>query len=440
MQQILHRTPPLLASVKLDEVIEQLSSTKYKLQLSLPIVDEEGKLLGAISRHQLLEMLAKRYWRELYSRQPVTVVMNNRPLTVSVHDSLDQISDYLLKNMRLPLTEDFMVVDGEYYVGTGQIMDVLRVMQNRQIRQNAEIRKAYVQLRQSQAQLIQSEKMAALGQLVAGVAHEINTPLGYIKNNVEMSRDIFAQIREALVAYQALHNALINGQADEPVIQTLIQELTEFAQELGTEELEDLATLFDDTLFGINQISELVMSLKNFSRLDRAATENVDLHENIESTLTIARNMLKKGIQVEKHYADNLPRIRCAPSQINQVLLNIITNACQAIEHDQGRIQIKTYLHQNDACISIQDNGKGMDAATQARIFDPFFTTKPVGEGTGLGLAISCQIIEQHGGRIRLASKPGVGTRFEIRLPINVKEAATTVAATQDRQLEENNP
>jgi len=177
----------------------------------------------------------------------------------------------------------------------------------------------------------------------------------------------------------------------------------------------DLDGLFNDTFYGVEQISELVTGLKDFSRLDQAVTDHVSINDCIENALLIARNTLKYKVEVLKRL-DDVPLIRCTASQINQVLLNLFTNAAQAIK-TQGYLLIKTWADTDNVYISVQDTGSGITPENLAKIFDPFFTTKPVGQGTGLGLSISFKIIQQHGGSIRVASEVGKGTRFVIALP-----------------------
>jgi two-component system NtrC family sensor kinase len=183
------------------------------------------------------------------------------------------------------------------------------------------------------------------------------------------------------------------------------------------EMLDAMHGLMEDSLYGIGQISELVMNLKNFSRMDAAASDAVSLNDCIESALNIGRNVLKNNnVEVVKELGD-LPRITCAPSQLNQVFLNLFTNAAQAMT-GSGCLGIKSWHEDGAVMVAVQDNGKGIPPENLARIFDPFFTTKPVGEGTGLGLAITHQIIQQHGGEIRVESEVGVGTCFYIKLPV----------------------
>jgi signal transduction histidine kinase len=256
--------------------------------------------------------------------------------------------------------------------------------------------KALDDLKMQQGQLIQSEKMASLGQMVAGVAHEINTPLGYASSNVEI-------IRESLQG---------------------------MGQEVDAESLEEFDVLLADVEYGLNQISELVMSLKDFSRVDRSQSQLFDLNAGIDTALKICNNQLKDGINIERNFAE-LPEISCAPSQLNQVFLNLINNAAQAMD-GRGLIQITTRQVDAYVEVAIRDNGSGMDEDTRAHIFEPFFTTKAVGKGTGLGLSIVFRIIEDHGGTIQVESELGKGTEFVVRLPIKKIGKAADVSPAND--------
>ncbi|WP_373082484.1 ATP-binding protein [Zhongshania sp.] len=256
--------------------------------------------------------------------------------------------------------------------------------------------KALDDLKMQQGQLIQSEKMASLGQMVAGVAHEINTPLGYASSNVEI-------IRESMQG---------------------------MGQEVDAESLEEFDVLLADVEYGLNQISELVMSLKDFSRVDRSQSQLFDLNAGIDTALKICNNQLKDGITIERNFA-KLPEISCAPSQLNQVFLNLINNAAQAMD-GRGLIQITTRQVDDNVEVAIRDNGSGMDEDTRAHIFEPFFTTKAVGKGTGLGLSIVFRIIEDHGGTIEVESELGTGTEFVVRLPIKKVGKAADVSPAND--------
>jgi len=280
-----------------------------------------------------------------------------------------------------------------------------------------ELRKALEELRLQQAQLIQSEKMAALGQMVAGVAHEINTPLGYARGNIETVRESLPLVREFCDA-QASGDAVRQQEA-----------LRRWPPE---ECLAEIAQLLGDAEYGMGQISELVLGLKDFSRLDRSLTELFDINEAIDTALKICHSQIKGRVTVNKDYGA-LPRIPCAPSQLNQVFLNLLTNAAQAID-GEGSISIATRAGDEEVEIEIRDSGCGMDEQTQAHIFEPFFTTKPVGHGTGLGLSIVFRIIEDHRGRITVESTPGEGAVFRLVLPRQAAAAAAAVSTPDPRE------
>ncbi|QIZ69800.1 PAS domain S-box protein [Oxynema aestuarii] len=282
------------------------------------------------------------------------------------------------------------------------------------------------QLQRAQSQLVQSEKMSGLGQLVAGVAHEINNPVNFIYGNLTHTREYTEDLLELIGLYQQCY--------PDPV-----EEICELTDRVDLEFLiEDLPKAIDSMQVGAQRIREIVASLRNFSRLDEAEVKRVEVHGGIESTLTILHNRLKPkgdrpGIEVITNYGD-LPEIECYPGQLNQVFMNIIANAIDALEErDRYRNpeQLKTDPSQITICteylpseqsvkITIADNGPGIPEAIQPRILDPFFTTKSIGKGTGLGMSISYQIVtERHGGTLQFMSKIGQGTTFVMTLPIS---------------------
>jgi two-component system NtrC family sensor kinase len=273
------------------------------------------------------------------------------------------------------------------------------------------------ELRSSQAQLVQSEKMASLGQMVAGVAHEINTPLGYARSNAEIVRNALGEIRELCTVQDRALSLLTSADAAEEEIAAALGEAEARRQDVNaTELMADLEGLLADTDHGLVQIADLVSSLKDFSRVDRSRTDLFDVNAGIESALKIANNQLKNRIEVVRQFGA-LPQIECSPSQLNQVFLNLFTNAAQAIDGD-GRIYIHTVAEAGGVAIRVMDTGCGMSEEVRQHIFEPFFTTKPVGKGTGLGLSIVFRIIEEHGGRIAVKSAPGKGSEFIIQLPL----------------------
>jgi signal transduction histidine kinase len=291
-------------------------------------------------------------------------------------------------------------------------------LERRVAERTAELSRALEQLKESELQLIQSEKMSSLGQMVAGVAHEINTPLAYVKNGVGAIAEKLSELARASAACERLC-ALLRDPRRDPAELSRAFGLAERAlgalRERGT--LEELQQLARDGLHGIERIAAMVVNLRNFARLDRAQVSRFDLNEGVEATLLLAGHELKRHTVVKRLGA--IPPITCSPSQINQVLLNLVNNAAQAIETAPGVITITTRREGDDhVAVEVEDNGRGIAPEHLSRIFDPFFTTKEVGQGTGLGLAIAYKIVEQHGGRIGVESTPGVGTKFTMVLPL----------------------
>ncbi|HET8730149.1 MAG TPA: ATP-binding protein [Moraxellaceae bacterium] len=424
--------PPFAPTDTVDAIVDRMQEPQYQQVLSAPIVDGDHAV-GVISRYQLNVVLTKRFGRELYGKRPVADFMIRDFLSVEVDTPLAEASQYITTHMRQPVSEDFVITQQGRYLGVGAVLPLLGAMEQQAVAQSQALTRAYRELKSSQAALIQSEKMASLGQMVAGVAHEINTPLGYVRNNVEMFREFGGQLGALLQQYRQLTQSLTAPDSPPEAVADALAAILQFEDVVDAEALlHDQDTLVGDTLYGIEQISDLVSGLKNFSRLDQAPTDNVSLNDCVDSALLIAKNTLKNRIDVIRQL-DDIPRVSCAPSQINQVLLNLLTNAAQAID-GPGKILVRTWAEADQVFVSVQDSGKGMPPEVLQKIFDPFFTTKPVGEGTGLGLSISYKIIQQHGGRIHVASQVGRGTRFVIGLP---RQGATaTVAPAKDRLAE----
>lgn len=278
---------------------------------------------------------------------------------------------------------------------------------------------AMEELKESQVQLVQSEKMASIGQMVAGVTHEINTPLAYVKSGLEIAKTRIHNISELIEESLLLHTMLQSGQIEEEALGNQLQHIGSIAATLSEEDMvNELDGLLTDGLHGIAQISEIVISLKNFSRLDREKIASFDIHEGLDNTLKIAKNVIKHKTVV-KQYGEKVRAITCSPSSINQVFLNLISNAAQA-SGDGGEIKIITAEEDQHVKIEIIDNGSGIPNDVINKIFEPFFTTKQVGEGTGLGLSIVQRIIREHGGDIKVKSKVGLGTKFTVTLPIEM--------------------
>jgi signal transduction histidine kinase len=351
-----------------------------------------------------------------------------RPLesVTQVAKAITQESNF---NLRTPVTTEDEVGSlatslnqlvqwvGEY---TQELELARQTLEQRVEERTQELTQALQELKLTQAQLVQNEKMSSLGQMVAGIAHEINNPINFIYGNLEYARISTHDLLKLIHLYRDQYRH------PSPVIQKQIEAIDlDFLQ-------EDMPKVLSSLKTGAERIRKIVLSLRNFSRLDEAQIKSVDIHEGIENTLLLLNNRLKWGITVIKKYG-YLPLVECYPAQLNQVFMNILTNAIDALED-----VISSQLEENDnflpeivICtemvdfnsirVAIWDNGPGIPPEIRNKLFDPFFTTKPVGKGSGLGLAICYQIVEQHRGKIEVISEPGQGTEFAIALPIQTE-------------------
>lgn len=269
-------------------------------------------------------------------------------------------------------------------------------------------------LEEAQNQLLQSEKMAGIGQLAAGVAHEINNPVGFIFSNLQSLQDYLSR----MLKYIALLAKIVD-KIPQPQVQQLKSDYINRNQ-LGMV-LEDCPDLITESLEGAERVMAIVKSLKEFSHVDSTEWEEADIPAGIESTLRILNNELKYRAEVVRHYDDDLPLLYCQPMQLNQVFMNLLVNAAQAMDAF-GRIEVCCKVVDGKLQIQVSDNGKGIAPENLKRIFEPFFTTKPVGQGTGLGLSLSYSIISRHKGSIQVHSAVGEGTTFTIDLPVRTAE------------------
>ena len=269
-------------------------------------------------------------------------------------------------------------------------------------RKNQDLQQLYDELKETQAQLIHSEKMASLGQLVAGISHELNNPIGFIYSNSKQLKSYIEKIEKFIRVYDGKEEKDKDSKID-------IDNL-----------MIDLHSLIHDTISGSQMIKEIVDNLRNFSHLDEAKWKKVDIHKGLESSIKIMMPQFKRQLEIHKNFqASGI--ISCNPGQLNQVFLNILSNAAQAIDNS-GNIWINTHDENDFLVIDIKDDGKGMPPNIRDKIFDPFYTTKDVGEGTGLGLSISYSIIQNHNGTLSVESQVNKGSTFSIKIPYDLTD------------------
>ncbi|MFA6151869.1 MAG: 7TM diverse intracellular signaling domain-containing protein [Chitinophagaceae bacterium] len=283
---------------------------------------------------------------------------------------------------------------------------------------NEDLNTTLEDLKQAQSQLVEAEKMASLGQLTAGIAHEINNPINFVTSNVgPLKRDV-AMVFDTIQFIEEISFGNLS-------IEEKKQKIEDYKEDLDYDYLKmEITHLLDGIDEGSSRTAEIVKGLRIFSRVDEHDLKRANVNEGIDSTLIIVNNQLNSAIEIVKDYSETIPAIECYPGKLNQVFLNIISNAIYAVkkqhgENRTGKINISTRAVNENVIIKIGDNGIGMDEATIKNIFEPFYTTKEVGEGTGLGLSIVFNTIKKHNGKISVESEPGTGTTFTIEIPIN---------------------
>lgn len=298
---------------------------------------------------------------------------------------------------------------------------------------------AYDELQESQVQLVQAEKMSSLGELVAGISHEINTPLWYLINNATILQERLESVSALATTADSMIGAIRSGTDVKATLQRGLKDMQTMLAEGMKDDLEEANDLIKDSIEGLEDLTELAQSLKDFSRLDRAQQGQFNVNEGLDKTLLITRNKLKDKVTVHKHFGE-VPSIHCSPSQINQVFLNLITNAADAIE-ESGEIVVRSWEEDGNVKVSVADSGCGIPEDVMDKIRDPFFTTKEVGKGTGLGLSIVDRIVNAHRGELSIESKVGNGTIITVTLPkeaeVDQSMAETTGGtATADATIE----
>ncbi len=398
------------------------------------ILTKNKKYVGMISRRLFFEQMSRPYGLGLFAGRPIEYLHNflqPQTFVCSEDTPIAEATQIALGRSHKHVYEPLVITDKAYQYGlldfhqlllANSQIHILTLNRLQKEKEKARAAKAdFRDLQDNYSRLLQNDKMIALGQLVAGIAHEINNPMNFIYGNLNYAIEYVQDILYIIECYQQ----------NKPYSDVLFQ-----AKEKGMEIefiMEDLPKLLSSMKVGATRVNEIVLSLRNFSRLDQAEIKPVDIHEGIENTLIILKHNLKAKpdrleIELIREY-DNLPLIDCYAGQLNQVFMNIIANAIDALSESNNlilktrkklQIRIRTELtNDNHIIIRISDNGSGIPEEVQKRLFDPFFTTKAVGKGTGLGLSISYQIVvEKHGGELYCISTPEEGSEFIIKIPV----------------------
>lgn len=386
------------------EALELLSREPFALVLT----DIQMPGLGGI---ELLRKIA-----ELYADTAVIIVSGIDRIQRVIDAIRVGASDYIVK----PCELDVLALRVERALERRTLLrNARKYKQDLELR-NAELARRKAELERLQAQITQAEKMASLGQMAAGIAHELNNPAGFIYSNIDLLKNYVARLERYLSA--------VDETTFPPEAATRLNELRE---QIDYDNIvADLSSILTDCYIGAERIRDVVQNLRLFSRLDEADFKRVDLNEGIESTLRLLSLYYRDGrITLLPDFGD-LPQVNCYAALLNQVWMNLLMNAAQAIGEADGEVRISTRSEGDHVVATFSDNGGGIAPDDLKRVFDPFFTTKPVGEGTGLGLSISHSIIQRHGGKIEVKSVFGKGTTFTISIPVNPKPLI-------DRQINE---
>ena len=395
-------------------IMEEIADTR---RLGIGIAAVEMLLVGLFSlllgtyltrQLKVLQVTAKKISQGDYSTR----------IPVTGHDEVADVSSAF--NRISTALQDTQTSRDEY---EEQLIELNQTLEDKVERRTAQINRQVAELQaandkiaDTQAKLIQSEKLASVGQLAAGVAHEINNPIGFVRSNLTTLTEYVETYQTLLKAYQSLSSLAEEERS---------RHITEIRKIEDTEDIEfineDITELLKDSVDGTARVRDIVQGLRDFSHAGGQSRTRCDLNRCIESTLKIVKNGLQNKCTIETSLQP-VPEVMANTGEINQILMNLMVNAGQAVG-DNGLITVKTAIHNNSVQIDIQDNGPGIDPSHLDKLFDPFFTTKPVGEGTGLGLAISYGIIQDHDGEIEVNSELGVGTTFTIRLPVGTPDS-----------------
>jgi signal transduction histidine kinase len=387
---------PCSKAASADEALQLLAAAPYALVIADVMMPGRNGI-------ELLREVAARY------PDTMVVMVSGVARTQRVLDAVRLGAyDYLIK----PCDLDVLSMTVERALDRRALLRSARRYKLDLERRNEELRRSKAELEQLHAQVIQSEKMASLGQLAAGVAHELNNPAGFLYGNMELLAEYARGLERLLDFYDTVP---LNG--EEAARARDIKEQIDYEHTLA-----DLRSIIGDCREGAERIRDVVQNLRTFSRLDEAEFKKVDIHEGIDSTMRLLTHFYGDGrIRLVRDYGE-LPVVDCFAGQLNQVWLNLLVNAAQAVG-ESGEVRISTRREGEHVVVTVRDTGRGVVPEHLPRIFDPFFTTKPVGEGTGLGLSVTYSIVERHGGEITVESEPERGTTFTVTLPVDARHS-----------------
>jgi signal transduction histidine kinase len=383
------------AAADAQEALELLSREPF----ALVVTDVQ---LPGLSGIELLRKITDRY------KTTAVIIVSGIDRSQRVMDAIRLgASDYLVK----PCELDVLSISVERALERRILVRNARRYKQDLENRNAELARQKTEMERLQAQVLQVEKMASLGQMAAGVAHELNNPAGFIYSNIDLLKEHIDRLKRCLADYD-----------DVQLSPEAAARIAAIKKEIDYDNIvADLGSILSDCHIGAERIRDVVQNLRLFSRLDESAVKRVDLNEGIESTVRLLSGYYKSGsITLVRDYGE-IPQVNCYAAQLNQVWMNLLVNAAQAIGESEGEVRITTGCEGHTVIVSINDTGPGIPPEQLKKIFDPFFTTKPVGEGTGLGLSISHGIIQRHGGKIEVESATGQGTTFTISLPVDAE-------------------
>jgi two-component system NtrC family sensor kinase len=374
------------------EALEQLKQRSVGLVIT-------DVIMPGLSGVELLRIVMDRY-----PKTAVVVVSSvDRP-----QRALDAVrlgaSDYLIK----PCDDEVLELTvGRALERRRLLINAAKYKADLELR-NQELVEGKAQLERLQAQIVHNEKMASIGKLAAGIAHEINNPVGFVSGNLELLGECVNDLIRLVKLYDQAGIAPLSA-----------SKIVQFKKEIDYSRMvEDLTAAVADCQSGVSRVREIVQNLRTFSRLDEAELKRTDIHEGLDSTVRLLSRYFTGGqIRLVREYG-SIPEIDALGAKLNQVWMNLLVNAAQAIGNQSGEVRIHTSADERSVTVSVLDTGPGIAKEDVSRIFDPFYTTKPIGEGTGLGLSIAFGIVEQHDGRIEVESEPGKGTKFSVVLPL----------------------